>query len=228
MKIQSSLLILAAIAGSATAAKKRKRVFKIYSREEIRAAEATRSLQGTDSEIQETVPAVQSMSMSMTLSPSGSPTAATFESIVTSAPSSAPTVTKCTFCDGLDIPNPSFELPNNQNCTSIQTIAGNMDVTNQWCEKLKEAEVYCCPPAVVETTTATAATDAAATTTEAAVVSATTTEAAVVSTTTTEATMGSVPVPTPPADESLGAPSGAMIMETTSAALAVAGIMLLV
>eukprot|EP00985_Skeletonema_marinoi_P001903 scaffold773_cov140-Skeletonema_marinoi.AAC.8 len=199
MKIQSSLLVCAAMVGSATAANKRKRVFKIYSREEIQAAEATRSLQGGDDKTDETAPAV--MSMSMTLSPSGSPTDASIETIITSAPTAMSMMTKCAFCHGLIMPNPELTLPSDQTCGSVKAIADGMDVTNNWCVQLQKAEGYCCPP-VVETTTTTSATVTMplSTTTEAAVVETETT------TTTTEA--ASVPAPTAPSQETLGAPSG--------------------
>jgi hypothetical protein len=84
MKIQSSLLVLAAMVGSATAANKRNRVFKIYSREEIQAADGTRSLQqgGDDTNSEsEAVSAVSSMSM--TSAPSAS-------TIVSPTPASEP------------------------------------------------------------------------------------------------------------------------------------------
>jgi len=226
MKIQSSLLVLAAMVGSATAANKRKRVFKIYSREEIQAAEATRSLQGGGGKNQggnnkdpapEAVPAV--MSMSMTLSPSGSPTDASIETIITSAPTAMSMMTKCAFCHGLIMPDPEFALPSDQTCGSVKVIADGMDATNNWCVQLQKAEEYCCPP-VVETTTSATVTMP----TEAAVVETETTTTA--TTTTTEA--ASVPTTTPPSQETLGAPSGAMIMETTLAAVAVVGAMMLV
>jgi len=201
MKIQSSLLFLAAMVGSATAANKRKRVFKIYSREEIQAADGTRSLQGGDDKTDEAVPAV--MSMSMTLSPSGSPTDASIETIITSAPTAMSMMTKCAFCHGVIMPDPEFTLPSDQTCGSVKAIADGMDVTNNWCVQLQRAEEYCCPP-VVETTTSATVTMPLSTTTEAAVVETETTTTA--TTTTTEA--ASVPTTTPPAQETLGAPSG--------------------
>eukprot|EP00984_Skeletonema_dohrnii_P014914 scaffold6371_cov86-Skeletonema_dohrnii-CCMP3373.AAC.3 len=197
MKIQSSLLVCAAMVGSATAANKRKRVFKIYSREEIQAADGTRSLQGGDDETEEAVPAV--MSMSMTLSPSGSPTDASIETIITSAPTAMSMMTKCAFCHGLIMPDPEFALPSDQTCGSVKVIADGMDATNNWCVQLQKAEEYCCPP-VVETTTSATVTMP----TEAAVVETETTTTA--TTTTTEA--ASVPTTTPPSQETLGAPSG--------------------
>mmetsp|Transcript_21773 Transcript_21773/g.32967 ORF Transcript_21773/g.32967 Transcript_21773/m.32967 type:complete len:232 (-) Transcript_21773:179-874(-) len=231
MKIQSSLLVCAAMVGSATAANKRKRVFKIYSREEIQAADGTRSLQGGDDETEEAVPAV--MSMSMTLSPSGSPTDASIETIITSAPTAMSMMTKCAFCHGLIMPDPEFALPSDQTCGSVKVIADGMDATNNWCVQLQKAEEYCCPPVVETTTTTTTATTAAAmmsmpTTTEAADIvetetTTTATEAASVPATPTP------PSPTPPSPAPDGAPSGAMTMETTLAALTVvAGAMMLV
>eukprot|EP00577_Skeletonema_sp_RCC1716_P023334 CAMPEP_0113400242 /NCGR_PEP_ID=MMETSP0013_2-20120614/16012_1 /TAXON_ID=2843 ORGANISM="Skeletonema costatum, Strain 1716" /NCGR_SAMPLE_ID=MMETSP0013_2 /ASSEMBLY_ACC=CAM_ASM_000158 /LENGTH=209 /DNA_ID=CAMNT_0000285285 /DNA_START=97 /DNA_END=726 /DNA_ORIENTATION=- /assembly_acc=CAM_ASM_000158 len=207
--------------GSATAANKRKRVFKIYSREEIQAADGTRSLQGGDDKTDEAVPAV--MSMSMTLSPSGSPTDASIETIITSAPTAMSMMTKCAFCHGVIMPDPEITLPSDQTCGSVKAIADGMDVTNNWCVQLQKAEEYCCPP-VVETTTSATVTMPLSTTTEAAVVETETTTTA--TTTTTEA--ASVPAPTAPSQETLGAPSGAMIMETTLAAVAVVGAMMLV
>mmetsp|Transcript_21774 Transcript_21774/g.32970 ORF Transcript_21774/g.32970 Transcript_21774/m.32970 type:complete len:240 (-) Transcript_21774:179-898(-) len=239
MKIQSSLLVLAAMVGSATAANKRKRVFKIYSREEIQAAEATRSLQGGGGKNQggnnkdpapEAVPAV--MSMSMTLSPSGSPI--DVETIITSAPTATSMMTKCAFCHGKVMPNPDLDLGvQSQTCGSVKMFASSMDATNANCALAKQAEVICCPPVVETTTTTTTATTAAAmmsmpTTTEAADIvetetTTTATEAASVPATPTP------PSPTPPSPAPDGAPSGAMTMETTLAALTVvAGAMMLV
>mmetsp|Transcript_32382 Transcript_32382/g.47733 ORF Transcript_32382/g.47733 Transcript_32382/m.47733 type:complete len:231 (-) Transcript_32382:150-842(-) len=230
MKIQSSLLVLAAMVGSATAANKRKRVFKIYSREEIQAADGTRSLQGGDDETEEAVPAV--MSMSMTLSPSGSPI--DVETIITSAPTATSMMTKCAFCHGKVMPNPDLDLGvQSQTCGSVKMFASSMDATNANCALAKQAEVICCPPVVETTTTTTTATTAAAmmsmpTTTEAADIvetetTTTATEAAIVPTPPTP------PPPTPPSPAPDGAPSGAMTMETTLAALTVvAGAMMLV
>eukprot|EP00985_Skeletonema_marinoi_P001904 scaffold773_cov140-Skeletonema_marinoi.AAC.9 len=240
MKIQSSLLVLAAMVGSATAANKRKRVFKIYSREEIQAAEATRSLQGGGGKNQggnnkdpapEVVPAV--MSMSMTLSPSGSPTDASIETIITSAPTAMSMMTKCAFCHGVIMTNPDLDLGvQSQTCGTVKMAVSTMDATDANCALAKQAEAICCPP-VVETTTTTSATTTAAmmsmpTTTEAADIVETET-----TTTATEAAI--VPVaptplpPTPPSPTPDGAPSGAMTMETTLAAVTVvAGAMMLV
>eukprot|EP00984_Skeletonema_dohrnii_P014913 scaffold6371_cov86-Skeletonema_dohrnii-CCMP3373.AAC.2 len=236
MKIQSSLLVLAAMVGSATAANKRKRVFKIYSREEIQAAEATRSLQGGGGKNQDKdpepamTPAV--MSMSMTLSPSGSPI--DVETIITSAPTATSMMTKCAFCHGKVMPNPDLDLGvQSQTCGSVKMFASSMDATNANCALAKQAEVICCPPVVETTTTTTTATTAAAmmsmpTTTEAADIvetetTTTATEAASVPATPTP------PSPTPPSPAPDGAPSGAMTMETTLAALTVvAGAMMLV
>ena len=177
MKIQS-LLVLAATVGSATAANKRKRVFKIYSREEIQAAErGTRSLQGGDDLETDAEPVA--MSMSMELSPTMAPTAMSM-------------MTNCAFCHGLVIPDPDFELPNDQTCGSIKAIADDMKATNQWCEMIQRAEEYCCP--VIETTTV--ATVATATTTEATIPVTTTVPAA------PEVTVD------PPAPETFSEPSG--------------------
>jgi len=133
------------------------------------------------------------------LSPSGSPTDASIETIITSAPTAMSMMTKCAFCHGLIMPDPEFELPSDQTCGSVKVIADGMDATNNWCVQLQRAEEYCCPP-VVETTTSATVTMP----TEAAVVETETTTTA--TTTTTEA--ASVPAPTAPSQETLGAPSG--------------------
>ena len=155
MKIQSSLLILAAMVGSATAANKRKRVFKIYSREEIRAAEeATRSLQKQDKPAKnekpvmeaDAVPAVQSMSM--TLSPSGAPVV--LETIDTPATAMS-MMTKCTFCDGMEF-DPDYDLGvQGQTCGTVHAAATKLDATDENCSKAKVAETVCCPPELVLT-----------------------------------------------------------------------------
>ena len=156
MKIQSSLLILAAMVGSATAANKRKRVFKIYSREEIRAAEeATRSLQKQDNKPAkdekpvveaDAVPAVQSMSM--TLSPSGAPVV--LETIATPAAAMS-MMTKCTFCDGMEF-DPDYDLGvQGQTCGTVHDAAIKLDATDENCPKAQVAETVCCPPELVLT-----------------------------------------------------------------------------
>ena len=89
------------------------------------------------------------MSMSMTMSPSGSPTAMSM-------------MTKCSFCHGLVIPVPDFELIQGQTCGSVKAGVAKLDATNPNCAMAKAAEEYCCLP-VVETTTTVAATDAAPT-----------------------------------------------------------------
>lgn len=207
MKIQSSLLILAAMVGSATAANKRKRVFKIYSPEDIASAEG-RVLQKdqndkpTNQKPGKNPEPVVAMSMSMTMSPSGSPSAGPvteMSMIITSSPTAMSMMTMCAFCHGSVMPNPDVDLAQGQTCGSIKEITAKMDATDKNCELAKMAEQFCCP--VVETTTTeatmpeatttfaidtttTAATEAVVTTTEAAI---TTTEAAV-----------SPPTPTPP------------------------------
>jgi hypothetical protein len=74
MKIQSSLSFLAAIVGTAAAANKRKRVFKIYTQEQIQAAD-TRVLQLRG---EETVPSpIDEMMSFATSAPTRSPAVAT-------------------------------------------------------------------------------------------------------------------------------------------------------
>ncbi|KAL7500714.1 hypothetical protein ACHAWT_008698 [Skeletonema menzelii] len=226
MKIQSSLLILAAIAGSATAANTRKRVFKIYSREEIQAAEATRSLQKEKDQgggnikgepPVEPVPVVQSMSMSMTLSPSGSPV---LEETITT-PTAMSMMTKCSFCDG-ELFDASTPLIQGQTCGTVHAAATMLDATDENCARAKLAEEICCPSEVVTTTYATMSMPI---TTEAAVAG----TDATVATTEVATTPPAEGVPAPaPTEGVMGAPSGAMTMETTFAALTVAGAMLLV
>lgn len=155
MKIQSSLLILAAMVGSATAANKRKRVFKIYSREEIRAAEeATRSLQKEDKPAKNEKPVVEAIavpavqSMSMTLSPSGAPVV--LETIATPATAMS-MMTKCTFCDGMEF-DPDLDLNvQDQTCGTVYEAAIKLDATDENCAKAQVAETICCPPELVLT-----------------------------------------------------------------------------
>ena len=174
MKLQSSLLILAAVAGSATAANKRKRVFKIYSREEIQAAEGRRSLQGGKNEKNpkpepEVLPEVESMSM--TLAPVATPVAA------------MSMMTTCAFCSGKEM-DADFDLGvQGQTCGSVQIAVSTMAATNPNCALAKQAEALCCP---ATTTSATVAMSLS-----------TSTEAAVIETTTTEAASVPVPVPVP-------------------------------
>ena len=155
MKIQSSLLILAAMVGYATAANKRKRGFKIYSREEIRAAEeATRSLKKEDKPAKNEKPVVEAIavpavqSMSMTLSPTGAPVI--LETIATPATAMS-MMTKCTFCDGMEF-DPDLDLNvQDQTCGTVYEAAIKLDATDENCAKAQVAETICCPPELVLT-----------------------------------------------------------------------------
>ena len=118
MKIQS-IILLTAMVGSVTAANQRKRVFRIYSRGEIAAAEG-RVLQGGNDRNE---PEPAAMSMSMTMSPSGSPTAMSM-------------MTKCSFCHGLVIPVPDFELIQGQTCGSVKAGVAKLDATNPYQSQL--------------------------------------------------------------------------------------------
>ncbi len=152
MKIQSSLLILAAMATSATAANKRKRVFKIYSREEIQAAEqVTRSLQkeqgggkDKDKDKDKTEAIVTAMSMETAMS------------------MPVPVVpAMCAFCaDG--VADLTLDLGvQGQTCGSVLAAASRLNADDANCALAKQAEFLCCPY-VPPTTTTTAATTAMA------------------------------------------------------------------
>lgn len=195
MKIQSSLLILAAMAGSAAAANKRKRVFKIYSREEIQAVEGRRFLQGgaekQDKNEKNPQPEVVTVaSMSMSQAPTVSPALA-LETIAPTVPASMSmaTMTNCAFCYGKEY-DASIDLNfQGQTCGTVAMAVSKLDATDPNCALAKQAESICCPDVIT-----TAATEPAATTTAANIVA--TTGATEPATTTTEA--AEVPAPTPP------------------------------
>mmetsp|Transcript_14543 Transcript_14543/g.20632 ORF Transcript_14543/g.20632 Transcript_14543/m.20632 type:complete len:221 (-) Transcript_14543:169-831(-) len=220
MKIQSSLLILAAMAGSATAANKRKRVFKIYSREEIQAAEqVTRSLQkdqgggkDKDKDKKESVPVAMSMSMPIPVQPA-----------------------MCAFCDGKTI-DPSLDLGvQGQTCGSVLAAASRLDASDANCALAKQAEFLCCPyvpPATTSaTTTPMAMSMPVATAPAMSMPVVEETDAPVYGTEETETVVeedvveAEKELPPPETPELV---SGAMTMETTLAALTVAGAMMLV
>ncbi|KAL7442064.1 hypothetical protein ACHAXM_011291 [Skeletonema potamos] len=285
MKIQSVLVL--AMVGSAAAANKRKRVFKIYSREEVDSIEATRSLQGGKNQDDKNPAApLASMSMASSMSmaiqgeqgqpgqpggnakpdknpelavplasmsmmssmsmamaaPTASPVAAT-ASPVAAITSSAPTVMAsmsmetlatsapvamsmpagpCDFCVGKQI-NLTYELVKGQDCESVQKAAATIDASNQYCSSVQAAEQLCCPDAPAATTEATT------TATEPSSTESASTEStgAALETSTSSTEMIEPPSPTPPT-ANFGAPSGAMTMETTLAAFAVAGAIMLV
>ncbi len=139
MKIQSSLLVLAAMVGSATAANKRKRVFKIYSREEIQAAEqATRSLQkeqgpGKDKEEAKKETMVEAISMSMP---------------VPALPA------LCAFCADQEIDLTLDLGVQGQTCGSVLAAASRLNADDPNCALAKQAEFVCCPYVPPATTTA--------------------------------------------------------------------------
>ncbi len=162
MKIQSSLLVLAAMVGSATAANKRKRVFKIYSREEIQAAEqVTRSLQkdqgGKDKKEEEVAVAVAAPEVVMSVP--------TVDMVMSMPATEAPVVeevAKCAFCDGVVV-DPDLDLGvQGQTCGTVLMAASKLDATDASCALAKQAEFLCCPPVPA---TLPATTTAAATTT---------------------------------------------------------------
>jgi hypothetical protein len=172
MKIQS-LLVLAAMVGSADAANKRKRVFKIYSREDIEAADGVRSLQGGAGGKDQQAPVKEepavaassmSISMSMTLAPSTSPVATI--AAVTGTPTASPIVietivettsgttsismsmkTMCSFCEG-GVADPELPLVQGQTCGTVKAAVAMMDATNPNCAMAKQAEALCCSAAV--------------------------------------------------------------------------------
>jgi len=128
----------------------------------------------------------------------------------------------CSFCEG-GVVDPEFPLVQGQTCGTVKDAVAMMDATNPNCAMAKQAEALCCPAAV----------DPAAPDTTAGAPEEVTTDAPPAPTPSTydEPPSPTPPSPTPPSPTpvtTMGAPSGAMTMETTLAAFAVAGAMMLV